>query len=45
MGNKWIFKMKEGIPGVDPPRYKERLVAKGIHRENEWILMKSSLLW
>lgn len=27
--SKWIFKIKEGIPGVDPPRYKARLVAKG----------------
>uniref|UniRef100_A0A251V331 Putative zinc finger, CCHC-type n=1 Tax=Helianthus annuus TaxID=4232 RepID=A0A251V331_HELAN len=26
---KWIFKLKEGIPGVEGPRYKARLVAKG----------------
>ncbi|KAG8492460.1 hypothetical protein CXB51_009588 [Gossypium anomalum] len=26
---KWVFKKKEGIPGVEEPRYKARLVAKG----------------
>ncbi|KAH9657298.1 Integrase catalytic domain-containing protein [Citrus sinensis] len=26
---KWIFKLKEGVAGVEPPRYKVRLVAKG----------------
>ncbi|KAG8471931.1 hypothetical protein CXB51_036977 [Gossypium anomalum] len=26
---KWVFKKKEGTPGVEEPRYKERLVAKG----------------
>ncbi|WZZ70528.1 hypothetical protein YC2023_081898 [Brassica napus] len=26
---KWIYKIKEGIPGVEDPRYKSRLVAKG----------------
>ena len=26
---KWIFKKKEGIPGVEGPRYKAGLVAKG----------------
>lgn len=26
---KWIFKRKEGIPGVEAPRYKARLVARG----------------
>jgi len=29
VGCKWIFKKKEGIPGVEGPRYKARLVAKG----------------
>ena len=29
VGCKWIFKLKEGIPGVEKPRYKARLVAKG----------------
>ena len=29
VGCKWIFKVKEGIPGVEPQRYKARLVAKG----------------
>ena len=29
VGCKWIFKKKEGIPGVGGPRYKARLVAKG----------------
>ncbi|KAG8473470.1 hypothetical protein CXB51_035763 [Gossypium anomalum] len=26
---KWVFKNKEGTPGVEEPRYKARLVAKG----------------
>ena len=26
---KWVFKRKEGIPGVEEPRFKARLVAKG----------------
>ncbi|KAG8498600.1 hypothetical protein CXB51_004852 [Gossypium anomalum] len=26
---KWVFKKKEGTPGVEEPRYKARLVAKG----------------
>ncbi|CAJ2637310.1 unnamed protein product [Trifolium pratense] len=29
VGSKWVFKRKEGIPGVETPRYKARLVAKG----------------
>ena len=29
IGSKWIHKLKEGIPGVEDPRYKSRLVAKG----------------
>jgi len=28
-GCKWIFKKKEGISGIEVPRYKARLVAKG----------------
>lgn len=26
---KWIFKKKEGIPGIKTSRYKARLVARG----------------
>lgn len=26
---KWVFKRKDGIPGVEEPRFKARLVAKG----------------
>ncbi|KAG8503399.1 hypothetical protein CXB51_001318 [Gossypium anomalum] len=26
---KWVFKKKEGTPGVEEPRYKARLIAKG----------------
>nr|KYP64655.1 Retrovirus-related Pol polyprotein from transposon TNT 1-94 [Cajanus cajan] len=26
---KWIFKRKDGIPGVEAPRFKARLVARG----------------
>ena len=29
IGCKWIYKRKPGIPGVEKPRYKSRLVAKG----------------
>jgi len=29
VGYKWIFKKKEGIPGIKRPRFKARLVAKG----------------
>lgn len=29
IGCKWLYKYKEGIPGVESPRYKARLVAKG----------------
>lgn len=29
IGSKWIFKRKDGIPGVEKPRYKARIVAKG----------------
>ncbi|GAU10233.1 hypothetical protein TSUD_417410 [Trifolium subterraneum] len=29
VGSKWVFNKKEGIPGVEAPRYKARLVAKG----------------
>ena len=29
VGCKWIFKRKPGIPGVEPARYKARVVAKG----------------
>ncbi|KAG8475835.1 hypothetical protein CXB51_032770 [Gossypium anomalum] len=28
---KWVFKKKEGTPGVEEPRYKARLVAKAMH--------------
>lgn len=29
IGCKWVFKFKEGIPGVEEPRFKARLVAQG----------------
>lgn len=29
IGRKWVYTKKEGIPGVEPPRFKSRLVAKG----------------
>jgi len=35
VGSKWVFKKKEGIPGVEAPRYKERLVAKGFTQLEE----------
>lgn len=29
IGCRWLYKRKPGIPGVEEPRYKSRLVAKG----------------
>lgn len=29
IGCKWVYKKKPGIPGVEDPRFKSRLVAKG----------------
>lgn len=29
VGCKWIFKLNEGVIGVEPTRYKARLIAKG----------------
>lgn len=29
MGCKWIYKLKEGVSGVEPARYKARLAIKG----------------
>ena len=29
---KWVFKKKEGTPGVENARYKARLVAKSYYR-------------
>lgn len=29
ISSKWVYKYKEGLPGVQKPRYKARLVAKG----------------
>ena len=33
IGCKWIFKKKEGIPGVEDARFKARLVAKGYRQK------------
>ena len=33
IGCKWVFKKKEGIPGVENARYKARLVAKGYNQK------------
>ena len=33
VGCRWIFKLKPGIPGVEAPRFKGRVVAKGYSRE------------
>uniref|UniRef100_A0A803Q6S7 CCHC-type domain-containing protein n=1 Tax=Cannabis sativa TaxID=3483 RepID=A0A803Q6S7_CANSA len=46
IGNKWVYKHKDGIPGVEGARFKARLVAKDVkiaflHGElDEQILMK-----
>lgn len=45
VGCKWIFKKKEGIPGVEEPRYKASLVAKDSHRWRAYTVMKFSHLW
>lgn len=36
VGCKWVFKLKERIPWVQPPRYKARLVAKRFI-QHEWV--------
>nr|GEW86692.1 retrotransposon protein, putative, Ty1-copia subclass [Tanacetum cinerariifolium] len=33
VGCKWVLKIKEGIPGVEPARFKSRLVAKGFSQK------------
>nr|GEV54223.1 retrovirus-related Pol polyprotein from transposon TNT 1-94 [Tanacetum cinerariifolium] len=35
---KWMFKIKEGIEGVQKPRYKARLVARGFTKREDGIL-------
>nr|GEX34471.1 retrovirus-related Pol polyprotein from transposon TNT 1-94 [Tanacetum cinerariifolium] len=35
---KWLFKIKEGIEGVQKPRYKARLMARGFTRRADGIL-------
>ncbi|GJZ51468.1 retrotransposon protein, putative, ty1-copia subclass [Tanacetum coccineum] len=37
---KWLFKIKEGIKGVQKPRYKARLVARGFTQRADVIYMK-----
>lgn len=39
-----VFKKKEVIPGVEEPRFKTRLVAKGFNRKEELTLMKFFVL-
>ena len=36
VGCKWVYKVKDGIPEVEPKRYKARLVAKGF-TQNEGV--------
>ncbi|KAH9648835.1 hypothetical protein KPL70_025759 [Citrus sinensis] len=36
VGCKWVYKVKDGIPEVEPKRYKARLVAKGF-TQKEWV--------
>ncbi|CAM8951497.1 unnamed protein product [Rhodiola kirilowii] len=43
VGSKWIFTRKEGIHGVELPRLKARLVARGF-TQKECISMKYSPL-
>ncbi|GKG50423.1 retrovirus-related pol polyprotein from transposon TNT 1-94, partial [Tanacetum coccineum] len=47
---KWLFKIKEGIEGVQNPRYKARLVAGGFTQRagfdyNEVLFVKEIPLW
>ncbi|GKD88866.1 retrovirus-related pol polyprotein from transposon TNT 1-94 [Tanacetum coccineum] len=35
---KWLFKIKEGIEGVQNPRYKARLVARGFTQREDDML-------
>ncbi|MCI40632.1 copia LTR rider, partial [Trifolium medium] len=35
VGSMWVFKKIEGIPGVEAPRYKARLVANGFTQVEE----------
>ncbi|GJU75509.1 retrovirus-related pol polyprotein from transposon TNT 1-94 [Tanacetum coccineum] len=37
---KWLFKIKEGIEGVQNPRYKARLVARGFKQGAEVVYMR-----
>nr|GEW41754.1 retrotransposon protein, putative, Ty1-copia subclass [Tanacetum cinerariifolium] len=37
---KWLFKIKEGIEGVQKPRYKARLVARGFTQREEVIYIR-----
>ena len=36
--SKWVFKHKDGIPGVEDSRFKARVVAKGFSQTPEWII-------
>lgn len=33
LGCKWVYRRKQGIPGVEQPRWKARLVVKGFHQK------------
>lgn len=42
VGNKWIFKINEGILGVKPQRFKDNLMAKGF-TQREGVNYKSTM--
>ncbi|CAM8903205.1 unnamed protein product [Rhodiola kirilowii] len=44
-GSKWIFTRKEGILGLEPPKLKARLVARGIKQKEGIDFIKYYLLW
>ncbi|KAH9782268.1 hypothetical protein KPL71_008823 [Citrus sinensis] len=44
VGCKWVYKVKDGIPEVEPKRYKARLVAKGF-TQKEGMDVKTAFLY
>lgn len=45
VGSKWIFKIKEGIPGIENARFKARFVAKGFTQKERIDFNEATHLW